>query len=225
MSAGKPRRRNQGPCEVRRCIACFPSLCLFSRMDDAAVRCSWRGSCCGPSLPGEDAHELSQRRKHAARSQRQLWRGGHTIVNVLGGQDAGKTMARRWRDAGETLTEEVNCGAPGWPLSKNVLKMLFMRLGRHAGVSRLHLHLTSSATPTLAATCLPIATRLRIARMIRLGHTTPAMTNRYIYIRCILSLHRCAPASTGAVVRTDVRFGSLGRNGTWGVIPPLARLL
>jgi hypothetical protein len=98
-------------------------------------------------------------------------------------QRAGR--ARRWRADGETMAEEVICGAPGWILSKNVLKLLFMRLGRHAGVSRLHLHLTSSATPTLAATCLPIATRSRIALMIRLGHTTPAMTNHYI--RCILS--------------------------------------
>jgi site-specific recombinase XerD len=79
-------------------------------------------------------------------------------------------------DDGTDMTEEVIFSEPGWPLTENALKLLFMRLGRHAGVPRLHPHLLRH---TYACRYL-LAHRDPIALKTMLGHTTLAMTNHYV---------------------------------------------
>ena len=65
---------------------------------------------------------------------------------------------------------------PGWPLSESALKHLFQRLGRRAGVPRLHPHLLRH---TYACRYL-LAHRDPIALKTMLGHTTLTMTNHYL---------------------------------------------
>lgn len=72
--------------------------------------------------------------------------------------------------------EELLFTQPGWPLSKNALDTLFTRLGRRAGVPRLHPHLLRH---TYACRYL-LAHRDPIALKTMLGHTTLAMTNHYV---------------------------------------------
>lgn len=76
----------------------------------------------------------------------------------------------------EILEEEVMFSEPGWPLTDNALRLLFMRLGKHAGVPRLHPHLLRH---TYACRYL-LAHRDPIALKTMLGHTTLAMTNHYV---------------------------------------------
>lgn len=65
---------------------------------------------------------------------------------------------------------------PGWPLSESALKHLFQRLGRRAGVPRLHPHLLRH---TYACRYL-LAHRDPIVLKTMLGHTTLTMTNHYL---------------------------------------------
>lgn len=74
------------------------------------------------------------------------------------------------------VEEEIIFSEPGWPLTENALKLLFMRLGRHAGVPRLHPHLLRH---TYACRYL-LAHRDPIALKTMLGHTTLTMTNHYV---------------------------------------------
>lgn len=77
---------------------------------------------------------------------------------------------------GEMADEELMFNEPGWPLSKNALDNLFLRLGRRAEVPRLHPHLLRH---TYACRYL-LAHRDPIALKTMLGHTTLAMTNHYL---------------------------------------------
>ena len=79
-------------------------------------------------------------------------------------------------DLDAEIAEEVIFSEPGWPLTENALKLLFMRLGKHTDVPRLHPHLLRH---TYACRYL-LAHRDPIALKTMLGHTTLTMTNHYV---------------------------------------------
>lgn len=105
----------------------------------------------------------------------------------------------------EAILEEVIFSEPGWPLTENALRALFTRLGRHAGVPRLHPHLLRH---TYACRYL-LAHRDPIALKTMLGHTTLAMTNHYV--AAVESMQVIRSDRVSVVDAMDLAIGGMKR--------------
>lgn len=111
---------------------------------------------------------------------------------------------------GEVAEEELMFNEPGWPLSKNALDNLFLRLGRRAGVPRLHPHLLRH---TYACRYL-LAHRDPIALKTMLGHTTVTMTNHYL--QAVEGMQVIQADRTSVVDALDLSVGHLKRGNPRG---------
>lgn len=110
--------------------------------------------------------------------------------------------------------EELLFSEPGWPLSKNALTNVFVRLGRRAGVPRLHPH---RLRHTYACRYL-LAHRDPLALKTMLGHTTLAMTNHYVAAVEGMQLIRSDLVSV--VDALDINIGRPKRSNRRGGRPP-----
>ena len=78
----------------------------------------------------------------------------------------------------ESISDNLFLSVDGGTLTYNGLKMMIQRLGKKAGVERLHLHLFRH---TFAVRYLTNGGDLMTLRLI-LGHTTLHMTQQYLHL-------------------------------------------
>lgn len=154
-----------------------------ARLDEGYLLVLGKGKKERPVKIGQTAAQAV--RRYLARYRPEPARSTIEEVFLTEGYRVTRSMRANLEDQGdqdkrapseETLEEEVIFSEPGWPLTDNALRLLFMRLGKHAGVPRLHPHLLRH---TYACRYL-LAHRDPIALKTMLGHTTLAMTNHYV---------------------------------------------